>query len=172
MTSEEKKYLYREIEPGDVPLLKEFLYMAMFVPPGHQPPPREALELPEIRHYITDWGRKHDRGILAVEIASGKAIGAAWLRIWPEDDHGYGYVDTETPELTISICEEHRGRGVGTELMRRLLDIATKHHKAVSLSVDKINTLAFRLYLRLGFRIVRENKDDFIMLWTPASKTR
>lgn len=165
------KYIYRPVEAGETDLLKEFLYMAIYVPPGQQPPPREALELPEIRHYITDWGREHDRGLLAAEKSSGDVIGAAWLRIWPENDHGYGYVDTETPELTISVHPDHRGHGVGTELIKRLLKTAAKHHKAVSLSVDKINTSAFRLYQRLGFRVIRENKDDFIMLWTPADRT-
>lgn len=164
-------YIYRPIEINEAGLLKEFLYMAVFVPPGQPRPPREVLDLPEIRRYISGWGREHDEGVLAVEKSSGDVIGAAWLRIWPEGEHGYGYVDDETPELTISIREEHRGKGVGTALMQRLLKMVARHHKAVSLSVSRLNTLAVNLYLRMGFKVVNESEDDFIMLWTSTSET-
>jgi ribosomal protein S18 acetylase RimI-like enzyme len=171
LEQEQTVYRFRAIEPDDAAILKEFLYMAIFVPPDQPPPPRELLEHPDVKRYVSGWGREHDRGLLAIEQSSRTVIGAAWVRIWPEGEHGFGYVNDLTPELTIAVQEEHRGKGVGTELMQRLLNIAAQHHKAVSLSVDKINTLAFKLYLRLGFRIVEENKDDFIMLWTPKNKT-
>jgi len=166
MEQKHAEYLYRFAESNDVAILQEFLYLAIFIPPGQPSPPRELLEHPEIRRYVSGWGQEHDRGVLAIEESGGTAVGAAWLRRLCGSERGYGYVDDKTPELTIAVRPEHRGKGVGTELMRRLLDIATQFYSAVSLSVDRLNP-AMRLYSRLGFRVVMEQGEAVTMLWTP-----
>jgi RimJ/RimL family protein N-acetyltransferase len=55
--------------------------------------------------------------------------------------------------LGITIAETWRGRGVGTAMMRVLLDWARAdpHIEKVNLSVFSTNTDAYRLYRRLGF---------------------
>ena len=35
----------------------------------------------------------------------------------------YGHVDDDTPSFAISLYKENRGRGIGTELMRRMLGL-------------------------------------------------
>ena len=80
-------------------------------------------------------------------------IGAAWLRLLVGDDGGYGHVDDATPELSIAVLSEYRGRGIGTRLLTRLLQLASEHYAAVSLSVAQ-NNPALLLYGRLGFDIV------------------
>jgi len=154
-----QKIKIRPIKPADYPLLPDFLYHAVFQPPGATPLPREVVEKPEIAIYIKDFGGgKGDVGLVA-EI-DGKIIGVAWTRIIP----AYGHIDDETPELAISVLPEYRSQGVGTKLMKRLFQLlAEKGFKQTSLSVQKNNPAA-RLYEWLGYKTVRENSEDFIMV--------
>ena len=69
-----------------------------------------------------------------------------------KENRGYGYIDDATPELSIAVRPAHRGKGVGTQLMSRLLKEAGSRYEAISLSVSEENP-AMRLYCRLGFEI-------------------
>ena len=153
--------LFRIAEPTDERILRDMLYEAVFVPPGATPPPRAIVMQPELRRYVSGWGRPGDDGIIAVA-PDNEAIGAAWLRLWPGDDRGYGFIDTMTPELSVAVRPEARGGGIGTELLRRLLQRADASHARVSLSVSVLNP-AIRLYERLGFRSVAVAGTSMIM---------
>lgn len=69
------------------------------------------LSTPELAHYVTEWPRQGDRGAIAE--TAGVPIGAAWLRLMPPEDPGYGYVAPDVPELSIGVLAAWRGRGVG-----------------------------------------------------------
>jgi ribosomal protein S18 acetylase RimI-like enzyme len=104
--------------------------------------------------YVTDWGRHGDAGFLA-EDEDARPIGAAWYRLFTEDDHGYGYLSSEIPELSVAVDPEHRGRGIGTALIEALRERArAEGFSALSLSVEKDNPV-IRLYERLGFERLR-----------------
>jgi ribosomal protein S18 acetylase RimI-like enzyme len=96
-------------------------------------------------------GRPGDLGIAAFERRAGEAVGCAWLRLLIGADRGYGYIDDETPELALGVVPAHRGQGVGTELLRLLLEEAYALVPAVTLSV-RMDSPAIRLYERFGFR--------------------
>lgn len=141
---------YRPLLPADQDLLWEYLYLAVFVPPGAPPLPPETVHQPMLARYVAHWGRQHDSGLLAIEPSQGRDVGAAWLCLWPECEVGYGFVDGETPELGMAVRPEYRQRGIGTALLRRLLAEVDTRYGAVSLSVSQANP-AVRLYERLGF---------------------
>jgi ribosomal protein S18 acetylase RimI-like enzyme len=82
--------------------------------------------------------------------------------MWNRDDRGYGYVDAETPELSVAVLPEHRGRGIGTALVIRLLETARVRYRAVSLSVARENP-ALRLYEQLGFEVVDRSGTSLTM---------
>ena len=91
--------------------------------------------------------------------AAGKPIGAVWLRQFTQLSPAYGYLDDTTPELSIALLPEYRGRGVGTQLLERMIDEARQQHPALaalSLSVSRDNP-ARRLYERLGFIAISIN---------------
>lgn len=96
---------------------------------------------------------------------NNQVVGAAWTRIIPAN----GHINDETPELFISILPEFRGYGIGTKLMKKLLELLqAKGYSKTSLSVQKDNP-AVRFYMRLGYRITEEKLDhagneDFIMI--------
>ena len=153
----------REIAKTEYPLLEGFLYNAIFIPEGVEPPPHEIIFEPEIYVYIKDFGLETDCGVVAEH--DGKVIGAAWTRIIP----AYGHINDKTPELSISILPEHRSKGIGTMLMNRLFELLRERgFKRTSLSVQQ-NNPAVRFYKRLGYRITDEKLDhvgheDFIMV--------
>lgn len=87
-------YQIRVIRESEYPILKDFLYEAIFVPEGVLPPPREILNRPELQVYIAGFGEeKGDMGLLAE--VNHKIVGAVWARIM--DD--YGHIDEETPSF-------------------------------------------------------------------------
>jgi len=148
----------REIAEAEYPLLEDFLYNAIFIPQGEKSSPHEIIYKPEIYVYIKGFGLETDCGVVAD--SNGKIIGAAWTRIIP----AYGHIADDTPELAISVLPEHRGRGVGTMLMNRLFELLRERgYKRTSLSVQKDNP-AVRFYKRLGYAIMDENHEDYIMV--------
>lgn len=140
----------RSLCSEDEPLLWDYLYLALFVPMGDPPLPRQIIHEPAVARYAENWGRADDRGFLAVDEESGLNIGAAWLRLWRGAERGYGFVDDETPELSMAVRPEYRGQGIGTLLLQRVLADTDSLYPAVSLSVSNLNP-AIRLYKRHGF---------------------
>ena len=52
--------------------------------------------------------------------------------------------------VDVALLPEHRGRGIGTALLRPILDEASESGRKVSIHVERFNP-AQRLYRRLGF---------------------
>ena len=97
-----------------------------------------------------DWG-------LVAEIDSN-IVGAVWVRIMND----YGHI---TPSLAISLYKEYRGFGIGTAMMKEILTLLKSHgYSRVSLSVQKANYAA-KMYLKIGFEIVKENEEEYIMVY-------
>ncbi len=68
------------------------------------------------------------------------------------------YVDRRADEIRlidIALLPEHRRRGIGGRLMRRVLDEGREAGLPVQIHVER-NNPAMRLYERLGFRRVEE----------------
>jgi len=119
------------------------------------------LARPELAHYVTGWPRPGDMGIVAED---GPPVGAAWLRLLPEQDPGYGFVDEETPELSIGVVPTQRGRGIGLLLLEALIEAArAQRYQALSLSVEPDNP-ARRLYERHGFQVTGTVDGSLTML--------
>lgn len=156
-------YIIREMRQGEAHLLDGFLYEAIWTPAGVPSPPRTILQAPELQVYVVGFGERAGDTALLAEI-DGKVIGAAWARIM--DD--YGHIDDDTPSLAISLYQEYRGNGIGTAMLREMLCLLKqKDYKSVSLSVQKAN-YAVKLYHRVGFQIVHEHDEEYIMacdLW-------
>lgn len=154
--------MMRLLTAGDEGLLREYLYLALFVPDGHPALPPKILQEPTIARYVAGWGREADLGFLASD-STGGDIGAAWFRRWTGTDRGYGFVADDVPEMSMAVRPGHRGRGVGTALLRALLGHADEHGWSVSLSVHRLNP-ALRLYQRCGFEEYEDQGDSVTML--------
>ena len=68
------------------------------------------------------------------------------------------------PEITIAVYEDFRKQGIGTLLLKAMLNLLQeKTYKKVSLRVEKSN-FALKLYQSFGFLTVKEDKDDYFMV--------
>ena len=151
--------LIRELKTDEAGILKDFLYEAIFIPEGVEPPERSIVELPELRMYYEDFGSGRADVCLVAE-DGGRVVGAAWTRIMND----YGHVDDETPSFAISLYSEYRGQGIGTGLMQGMLGLLkSKGFRRASLAVQKAN-YAVRMYEKVGFRTVDENAEEYIMV--------
>jgi ribosomal protein S18 acetylase RimI-like enzyme len=113
--------------------------------------------------YVKAWGRPGDTAVIAIH--DGFPVGAAWYRLFSSQQPGYGFVDERTPELAIAVVPNARGKGVGGALLEALLERALADgHPALSLSVDRLNDGAIKLYERYGFQKVAEDEDSVTML--------
>ena len=152
--------IIRKIRPEEYSLLREFLYQAIYLPEGVEPPPRSVVVLSELQVYIADFGTQPGDHCMVAE-TEGKVVGAAWCRMMED----YGHIDNDTPSLAISLLPEYRGQGTGTQLLNGLLRLLRENgYQRASLSVQKENP-ALRLYQRAGFRIVSEKGTEYLMLW-------
>jgi len=154
-------FAFRPLTPADEPFLWDMLYLALYVPPGQPVLHRDVLRHPQISRYVERWGQADDMGLLALD--GDRPVGAAWLRLLTGENRGYGYVDETTPELSIAVLPEYRGRGVGSALMARLLESARSRFAAVCLSVSPGNP-ARRLYERLGFQVANDEPPSITMI--------
>ena len=148
----------RKIRENEYSLLSDFLYEAIYIPEGTEKPPKSIIEQPELQVYIADFG-KADDWCLVAEVKE-KIVGAVWVRIMND----YGHIDDKTPSLAISLYEEYRNLGLGTALMKTMLQVLkNKGYKQTSLSVQKAN-YAVNMYRKLGFETVKENEEEYIMV--------
>lgn len=152
-------YQIREIRESEYPILADFLYEAIFIPKGMKKPPKSIIELPELQVYITEFGKEDDWCLVAE--TKEKIVGAVWVRIMND----YGHIDDETPSFAISLYEEYRNLGIGTALMKAMLQLLKdKGYKQTSLSVQKEN-YAVGMYKKVGFKVVEENEEEYIMVY-------
>ena len=153
-------YSIRAIRQTEYPLLQDFLYEAIFVPESTVPPDRSILLLPELQVYIADFGQHKDDLCFIAEVAD-QVAGAVWVRDMPD----YGHVADGIPSFAISLYPQYRGRGIGTALMRHMLAaLKQRGYQKASLSVQKANA-AVRMYLRLGFEILEDHGEEYLMLY-------
>jgi GNAT superfamily N-acetyltransferase len=155
----------RDATPSDLGFLERMWHTAAFWRPEvFVLSVEDARAIPEIARYITGWGRPGDVALIAED--DDGPLGAAWYRSFTDEEPGYGFVDEETPEIAIAVNTDARGTGVGTALMKALLDRATSDGLlALSLSVNAENP-SRRIYQRFGFTDIRSDDDSYVMVRT------
>ena len=104
------------------------------------------------RHY-----REHYSGAsLDVVECDGAPAGRLYVARWSD----------EIRIMDIALLPDFRGRGIGTRLLRGLLDEAGRAGRRLSIHVEK-NNPALRLYSRLGFEPVADRGVYLLLEATP-----
>jgi ribosomal protein S18 acetylase RimI-like enzyme len=153
----------RAARAEDEPFLWRMLATTANLPPAEPPPVERVQSDPGIAPYMVGWGRPGDAGVVGE--AEGERVGAAWFRRFASDHPGYGFVDADTPEISIGVEASWRGRGVGRALLDALVATARADgHEALSLSVGRRNAPALALYRSFGFVEVGGNAENPTML--------
>lgn len=152
-------YNIRRIRESEYCVLNEFIYEAIFIPEGVEPPPKSIIEQPDLQVYIRNFGTEKD-DICFVAETDSRIVGAVWVR----DMQDYGHIADGVPSFAISLFKEYRGFGIGTELMTTMLDeLRQRGYEKTSLAVQKAN-YAVRMYKKVGFEIIDENEEEYIMV--------
>ncbi len=152
-------YNIRKIREDEYKVLDDFIYEAIFIPEGVEPPPKSIINQPDLQVYIENFGKKKD-DICFVAEADGKVVGAVWVR----DMKDYGHIADGVPSFAISLYKEYRHFGIGTELMKTMLsELKSRGCEKASLAVQKAN-YAVRMYKKVGFEIIDENDEEYIMV--------
>ena len=90
--------------------------------------------------------------------ADGQPVGRIWIDDWSD----------QLRVVDIALLPEWRGSGLGTLLLREVLERGRAAKKPVSIHVEAFNP-AMRLYERLGFQKVDSNGAYYLMRWTPEA---
>lgn len=152
-------YNIRKIREDEYTLLNDFIYEAIFIPEGVEPPPKSIINQPDLQVYISNFGKEKD-DICFVAEADGKVVGAVWVR----DMNDYGHIADGVPSFAISLYKEYRNFGIGTRLMETMLmELKGRGYNRTSLAVQKAN-YAVRMYKKVGFEIIDENDEEYIMV--------
>ncbi len=152
-------YNIRKIYEDEYARLDDFLYEAIFIPEGVEAPPKSIINQPELQVYVKDFGKGPD-DICFVADVDGNVVGAVWVRVMED----YGHIGDGIPSFAISLYKKYRGQGIGTQLMRKMLaELRERGYEKTSLAVQKAN-YAVRMYRNVGFEIVDENEEEYIMV--------
>lgn len=152
-------YNIRKIREDEYKLLNDFIYEAIFIPEGVEPPPKSIINQPDLQVYISNFGKEKDDLCFVAE-ADGKVVGAVWVR----DMNDYGHIAEGVPSFAISLYKEYRNFGIGTRLMETMLsELKNRGYERTSLAVQKAN-YAVRMYKKVGFEIIDENDEEYIMV--------
>lgn len=148
------RYHVRPAQQSDGAFLGDMVVEAANWRPGAARPRHEVLSRPEHSRYISGWMRPGDAGFVALD-EHDEQIGAAWYRLLPRSDPGFGYVGTGVPELIIGVRPIWRAHGVGRSLLQSLSDHArAAGYARLSLSVERGN-FAVTLYRSEGFALTQ-----------------
>ena len=155
----------RPIEKKDEIFLWDMLFEITYSLDYDKRPSKQVfLRRRDIYKYVKGFGlESSDTGYVA-ETEEGMPIGAAWYRLYKDDNKGFGYIDGNTPEVSIAISEEHRNKGIGNMLLDALVQEAVKKgFPSLSLNVDSRNTAAVRLFEAKGFKVVSNEETSQTM---------
>jgi len=134
--------IIRRVAPGDAPALARF-----YVGLGHEAqrafrPMGGAADLAACESVVRDNAPGRDIKHDLVAVNDSAIVG--WCFLWS--------VRADTPTLGLAVADAWRGRGLGSRLADRILDVARRRGKLhVQLTVVQDNERAWRLYERWGF---------------------
>lgn len=105
--------------------------------------------------------RQHfDPDVQQIIVVDGKDVGVLKLEERPGE-----------PFLSlIEIAPAYQGQGLGTRIIRDLLQEVHGAGKALTLHVLKANPRARALYERLGFTVVEEREERYVMCAPPPAQ--
>ena len=123
---------------------------------------------------MVPWTEEQKRAFLEMQFQAQTAhyaqhyLGAEFLII-EEDGRPIGrlYIHRQPHDIRIvdiSLMPEYRGRGIGSKLLREILDEGAATKTPVTIHVEDFNP-AMRLYERLGFRRIGSHGVYHLMEW-------
>ncbi|MFX0208486.1 MAG: GNAT family N-acetyltransferase, partial [Candidatus Hodarchaeota archaeon] len=83
------------------------------------------------------------------------------------EDIGCMSIEEQNNKIILNIIEispEYQNKGIGSKLIRDLIKRGSQEKKTIELQVFKVNQRAFKLYKKLGFKLVAETETHYQMI--------
>ena len=149
----------REVEAGDDALLR-LVYAASredeLALVSWSEAQKEAFLRQQFDAQDAHYRAHYDNARFDVIEVDGEPAGRLYVARW----------DDEIRIMDIALLPDYCGKGIGTQLLRELLDEGARTGKRVSIHVEK-NNPALRLYVRLGFVPVGDRGVHLLMEVSP-----
>src|SRR5580704_4361364 len=149
---------FRRITDADLPFLAR-LYASTrteeLAATGWSDQQKAAFLESQFRAQHAHYQQYYPKADWLVTMRAGEDIGRLYIERWP----------SQHCIIDIAWLPEHRGKGLGTAMLRDLMDEAASCGKAVSIHVEKFNP-AMRLYRRLGFATEEDKGVYDLMRWS------
>jgi ribosomal protein S18 acetylase RimI-like enzyme len=147
--------------PQDEIFLYE-LYSAMRAPEFAQAAisatQKEELIRMQFRGQMSAYAQMYPNSCYHVVLLDSKPVGRLWVA---PGDQEFQLVD-------IAVHPGLQSKGIGTALIQRLQQEATKARLPIRSSVFRFNPGSLRFHRRLGFQVVREEPLYFHLEWRPV----
>ena len=99
-------FVIRKLDISEASLLKEFTYLAIYVPQGVKIPPKSIVELPELKVYYQNFGSENGDICLVAE-TDNKIVGAVWTRIVND----FAHIDDKHRRLPLLLQKRAEEKG-------------------------------------------------------------
>ena len=111
---------------------------------------------------------RKDLGLYA--LLNNEIAGAIWTRKLLKEHHSAGFLDENTPVISMAVLPRFRANGVGSFMMDQFLQEAGEVYEQISVYTNN-NQKAINFYTKFGFVMV-ENKDIMIKKLTKKEVVR
>jgi ribosomal protein S18 acetylase RimI-like enzyme len=157
-------------DPNKIESRKQVLYQMLQIA-AHEGNFQTVVENPNLSCYVEMAGHRSNSDLVAVvaqnthgsgDCHGSAVVGAAWMQTWknPNGVCGFGFMDHNIPEIAMGVLPDYQGQGIGTLLLKDLIQIGLERNfSAICLSVREDNLAAVRLYERMGFRRVNGSEE-------------
>ncbi|KAB3525748.1 GNAT family N-acetyltransferase [Alkaliphilus serpentinus] len=86
-----------------------------------------------------------------------------------------GFIQTNESEIMINIIEihviqEYQGHGIGSSIIKSIIEQAAKDNKTITIGCFKDNLRAKELYTKLGFKVIATTDTHFNMEYSLMNK--
>jgi len=100
---------------------------------------------------------RKDLGLYA--LVDNEIAGAVWIRRMNKEHNAKGFIDEDTPVLSVAVVPKFRGKKIGIFMMEQFLQEAAALYEQISVSIVE-DSPAIKFYKKLGF----ERYNDYIMV--------
>lgn len=144
----------RPLEPSDAPAMHAFMLAEEVFPTSGSVP---SMPLAALTERTTKYAAEQDRHSFAA-LVSGRLVGIGGLVVVPRPRMRH------VASLWLEVHQDFHGKGVGSALMTKILDLADRWLGLVrvELHVNADNDRAVRLYERFGFEKEGRLRANFV----------
>jgi len=118
---------------------------------------KEHLIRMQFRAQMSSYAEMFPNSCYHIVLLDSEPVGRLWV----------APVDGEFHLVDIAVHPKLQNKGIGTVLVQRLQQEATRARLPIRSVVSKFNPGSFRFHKRLGFQIVREDEMNYFMEWRP-----